>query len=364
MKNIDQLIGQLFCIGIAGPDIDAPTRMLLQDIQPGGVCLFARNIKTAEQTRELLDNIRSILPFEPMLAIDQEGGTVDRLRRIVTPLAPAAKVKTIAQARKMGSLVGELLRILGFNMDFAPVVDVVDAERAKYSNGLFTRPFGTSKEQVAELAGSFLSGLQNSGVVGCLKHFPGLGGAVVDSHEELPQIAVGDAEFDEIDMFPFRRLLDGSTHAVMVAHACYPNTSLQETDQNGKLLPASLSKHVVDILLREQLKFEGAAITDDLEMGAILRNYGIADACVMAVKAGQNMLAICAGEQNIRDGFAAVKAAAATGDITQEEMEIAVSRVSNLRSRFADPLPFDAGRIGEISNEIAEFNAELGSDQE
>lgn len=153
---IGQQVGQLFCIGIAGPDMEGETRDLLAEVTPGGVCLFARNIRESKQTRDLLDAIREVSAVEPMLSVDQEGGLVDRLRRIMTPMPPANSIRTAEESGKLAAIIAETLLTLGFNTDFAPVVDVIDEERAKHTNGLFTREFGRSKEEVVDLAGNFL----------------------------------------------------------------------------------------------------------------------------------------------------------------------------------------------------------------
>ncbi|HQZ97899.1 MAG TPA: glycoside hydrolase family 3 N-terminal domain-containing protein [Pyrinomonadaceae bacterium] len=353
-----QRIGQLFSIGIAGPEIDSATEKLLREIQPGGVCLFARNIREASQVRDLCTGLREIL-IDPIISIDQEGGTVDRLRRIVTPLAAAGQVSTPADAEKMGGIVGELLRILGVNTDFAPVVDVVDAERRGASNGLFTRPFGNSKESVVELAGGFLDGLEKSGIRGCLKHFPGLGAAKVDSHNELPNIDMSDEELYAVDLYPYRELLPEHNVAVMVAHAAYSGVSLQEKAQNGTLLPSSLSGSFIAGLLREKIGFDGMVFTDDLEMGAILRGYGIGEACRMAFAAGADALCICAEAENVRAGFAAIEDAAASGEITEARLDESLQRISRAKNDLAEPLPFDEARIAELSEEISVFNASL-----
>src|SRR5438874_691483 len=133
---IEQKIGQLFFIGIPGPSLDDPTKDLFDEITPGGVCLFARNIREAGQTRMLLDGIRAQLPTTPFLSLDQEGGLVDRMRRIMTPMPAANKIKNLTQSSEIGELIAETIRILGFNMDFAPVVDIIDGKRAAFSNGL------------------------------------------------------------------------------------------------------------------------------------------------------------------------------------------------------------------------------------
>jgi beta-N-acetylhexosaminidase len=357
---IRQKIGQLFFIGIPGPEIDDATQALLSQIEPGGVCLFSRNIREAGQTHALLDALRQTLPNGHFLSLDQEGGTVDRLRRIVTPIAAAGKIRTIAEAAELASLIGETISLLGFNMNFAPVVDVVDDERSHSSNGLFSRPFGRSKEAVVTLAGEFLRVLQQVGPVGCLKHFPGLGAARVDSHEELPVIDLSREQLFATDLYPYRELLKtGDVHAIMVAHASFPAVDLQERGQNGKLLPSSLSKNFITTLLRGELQYEGLVITDDLEMGAIVRNYGIGEACVMAVEAGADMLAICAGQSAIADGFEAVGNAVDTGRIGVERIDISLSRIAKVRSLLSDPPKFNEDRLAQLSSDIAGFNVRL-----
>lgn len=357
--SLQQKIGQLFFIGIAGPEIDGRTRELLEEINPGGICLFARNIRERSQTRELLDGLRAFLPVTPLLSVDQEGGLVDRVRRIMTPMPSAGKIKTPADAAQLGEIVGETLGILGFNMDFAPVVDVIDEERSKFNNGLFSRTFGRSKEDAAELAGEFLRSLQTRGIVGCLKHFPGLGASQVDSHEQLPLVDVSADELSSVDLFPYRKLLPAA-RAIMAAHAAFPSHQLQETDQDGKLLPASLSYNFVTKLLRDELQFDGVVITDDLEMGAILQNYGIGEASRKAVAAGADMLAICADPEQIREGYKAVLDAATTGEIAADRIEMSLSRIRKTKAVLAEPPPyFDQARLNNLSNEIAAFNERL-----
>lgn len=358
--SIEEKVGQLFFIGISGPETDPATAELLSETMPGGVCLFARNIKSLEQTRQLLDGLCETLPVQPLLSIDQEGGLVDRLRRVMTPLYAADRIKTADQARQMGILVGESLSLLGLNMDFAPVVDVATEVRQRFQNGLRSRAFGRSKEEVSALAGSFLEGLESHGILGCLKHFPGLGASEVDSHEELPQVDATEEEIRDVDLFPYRELLNRHPNvSVMVAHAAYPKTDLHQNDSGGKLLPSSLDRRIVTDLLRAELNFPGVAITDDMEMGAILKNYGIGEACVRAVLAGQDMLAICASPQAVRDGYTAVLDAANTGRITPERLEASLERIAELKQHITPRVAFDAERLTAISDEIAAFNEKL-----
>ncbi|HEY2846320.1 MAG TPA: glycoside hydrolase family 3 N-terminal domain-containing protein [Pyrinomonadaceae bacterium] len=355
--SLEQKVGQLFFIGIPGPELDAPTRELLDTVRPGGVCLFARNIKSREQTRKLNDDLTRYLA-NPLISVDQEGGLVDRLRRIMTPLPAAGLLKSVEDVQTLGRIVGEELSILAFNMDFAPVVDVVTEERGKVSNGLFNRPFGRSVADVVELAGAFNDEIRGHGILSCMKHFPGYGATRVDSHEELPVVEISETEFNKIDLEPYRQLLP-KADSVMIAHSTYPNVRLQERDQSGKLLPSSLSKAFVTTLLREGLGFDRLVVTDDLEMGAIMNTYGIGEACKMAVLAGCDMLAICADPGRIVEGYQAVLAAAQGGVISEDRLNASMARIAKTKASVVDRYPFDEARLDALSAETADLVARV-----
>jgi beta-N-acetylhexosaminidase len=358
--SLEQKVGQLFFIGIPGPELDVATRELLDAIKPGGVCLFARNIKTAEQTRYLLDAIREHSSVPPVLSLDQEGGLVDRLRRVVEPMPAADRFRSRGDAYRFGTIVGETISTLGFNMDFAPVVDIVDKARAAFLNGLQSRAYGTSKEDTIELAGAFLKGLHDRGILGCLKHFPGLGASEVDSHEELPRISITREELFDVDLAPYRHFFaERMADSVMIAHAAYPQIDLQETDQDGRLLPSSLSFNFVTKLLREQLGYDGVAITDDLEMGAIVKNYGIGEACKMAVLAGEDMLTICAAPDSIYEGFEAVLRAMNSGGLNEDRIDESLRRIARLKSRIGLPPDLETSRLEALSADIAKLKTTL-----
>jgi len=358
--TIEEKIGQLLFVGIPGPEIDDETLWLLDNVKPGGFCLFARNIKSPEQTRELLDGLRSASKIEPFQSIDQEGGLVDRLRRILAPMPAASKLRSTDEAREIARIIADSLSALGFNMDFAPVVDVIDDNRAAFVNGLHSRAYGRSAEEVVEIAGDFLSTLQEAGIVGCLKHFPGLGASEVDSHEELPRVPIGEAEFASIDLVPYRELIGrGLAKVVMVAHAAYPNLALQETGQDGKLLPSSLSSNFVNTLLRQQLGFDGLVLTDDLEMGAIVKNYGIGEAAVMAILAGSDMACICAGTSSIRSSYAALLDAVAIGRLSEERIDASIDRIIRLKKQLNPAKTFPPDSLAAVTDEINRLNERL-----
>jgi beta-N-acetylhexosaminidase len=250
--------------------------------------------------------------------------------------------------------------MLGFNMNFAPVVDVIDEHRSVNTNGLYSRAFGETKDMTSELAGKYLDNLQIDGCLGCVKHFPGLGASRTDSHEDLPIVNLSRDELLATDLFPYRKLFKSAqVHALMIAHAAYPQLDLQETDVNGKLLPSSLSFNIINKLLRQELNFQGLVITDDLEMGAILKNYSIGDACIMAINAGVDMVSICADAVNIREGFRAVVEAVKTGKISETRIEQSLKRITLVKSLIKSPLPLDTARLQFLSQEIAELNKKV-----
>lgn len=358
--SVEQKIGQLFFIGLSGTQIDAATRRLLSEIAPGGICLFARNIADAQQVVNLLGDVRAQLPVEPFLSLDQEGGLVDRLRKIISPMPAASSIKTLEDAKRIAKITAETLRILGFNMNFAPVVDVIDAKRERVSNGLYSRAFAQTAEEVFEMTESYLNELQAGGCLGCLKHFPGLGASVTDSHESLPTVFLSEAEFFSTDLFPYRQFIKTKkVHSIMVAHAAFPLIDLQETDQKGRLLPSSLNYNFVSKLLRGTLGYDGLVLTDDLEMGAILKNYGVGEACKMAIFAGQDMLAICADPEAVREGYAAILKAVADGEIGIERIDESLNRIERVKKLLSEPLPFEIARLQTLSQEIADFDKQV-----
>ena len=354
--TLEQKIGQLFFIGLPSVELDDAAKGLLSEINAGGICLFQRNCREAKQIRTLLDDLRAFLPIEPILSLDQEGGLVDRLRRVIEPMPAASSLKSAQEARRLAEITAEVVSILGFNMNFAPVVDVVTEERGKFQNGLQSRAFGRIKEDVVEFATVYLQTLQENNILGSIKHFPGLGATQIDSHEDLPSVNIGEDEFYTVDQFPYTQLLKSDlVHCVMVAHAAFPNLDLQEQDSNGRLLPSSLSFNIITKLLRKQLGFQGLVVTDDMEMGAIMRNYGIGEACKMTLKAGLDMPLICANTDVIREGFQAVVQAVKDGEISETRIEESLQRIGKFKNLMRSPADFDENRLNQLSEQIKEL---------
>jgi len=277
--------GRVIMVGFAASRPERELLDRLRALQPGGVILFRRNLESPEALAELVLALREVLPPHPLLAVDQEGGRVSRLEPWLgpTPTAERWSQQEEDAVRRFGATTGEGLRGLGFNLDFAPVVDLCPPGT---QNGIGDRSFGTDPEVVATQAGAFLDGLQSAGVAGCLKHFPGLGDTHVDSHKELPTVTRPRERLVSEDLLPYRRLQHRAA-AVMTGHALYP------TLVPGANLPACLTPEIVRGWLRERLGFAGLAVSDDLEMGAVAAFEAERPAGLTAVEAGCDLVLYC-----------------------------------------------------------------------
>ncbi|HEV2854833.1 MAG TPA: beta-N-acetylhexosaminidase [Thermoanaerobaculia bacterium] len=269
-------------VGIPGPELDPESAGLLSAHQPGGVILFKRNIKDEEQLNDLVTSLRRLLP-DAVFAIDAEGGRVDRLKDVVGPAPAAAFLARHAPsyALQAGHWVAQALRLFDIDVDFAPVVDL---NRGASDNALDERYFGATPAEVIPRAQAFLRGLHSGGAGGCLKHFPGLGGAGEDTHYRMSAVFL-PAEELRTDLEPFAALgrLAG---AVMVGHALYPA-------YDSSMRPATLSPAVIGGVLRGRLGFDGVVFSDDMEMKALDEWGDLPERCEACFAAGCDVLLVC-----------------------------------------------------------------------
>ena len=362
---LEQQIGQFLFIGLPGTEIDSDTRALVEEVQPGGVIIFGRNVASPEQLRSLLDGVRELVKTPPLFGIDQEGGLVDRLRRIFTPMPAARTIRQhgdLAAARALGRITGEVLRMLGFNLNFAPVMSIMTEDRDLLSNGLYSRSFGRSPGEVLGYTTVYMRGLQGTGCLGCLKHFPGIGAGEVDSHEEMPVVQLSHDDLIAQDLAPYIELFqrrDDRVRCVMVSHGGFPNIDIREEVTGGLLEPASLNYNIVTKLLRQELGYKHLVVTDDLEMGAISRHCKIEDACVRATKAGEDMMLICASPEKIRRGYHGLLAAAKSGKLPQTRVKQSLDRIARTKAIMEPPLPLDLERFQHLSDEVLKLNSKL-----
>lgn len=362
---LEQQIGQFLFIGLPGTELDADTRALIEEVRPGGIIIFGRNVAGPEQLRSLLDGVRELIPTPPLVGIDQEGGLVDRLRRIFTPMPSARTIRQhgdLAAARSLGRVSGEVLRMLGFNINFAPVMSIMTDDRDLLSNGLYSRSFGRSPGEVLGYSTVYMRGLQGTGCLGCLKHFPGIGAGEVDSHEEMPIVRLSHDDLIAQDLAPYIELFqrrDDRVRCVMVSHGGFPNIDIKEETTGGLLEPASLNYNIVTRLLREELSYKHLVITDDLEMGAIARHCEIEDATVRAFMAGEDMLLICASPEKIRHGYHGLLEAAKDGQLSPHRIKESLERIARTKTIMEPPLPLDMERFQVLSDEIMRLNSKL-----
>ncbi len=255
-----------------------------------------------------------------LTAIDQEGGTVNRLLNLYGPLPSASSLADQAAAESRGEQDAALLSNLGFNLNLAPVVDVGTANPQ-----LYKRTFGSDPARVAAMAGAYLQGLQQSGKIsGTLKHFPGLGDTTTDPHIGLPILYRSKADWEAIDLAPYRTLLQGSNvRAIMVTHEMVPAV---DNDY-----PASLSPALINGVLRGELGFDGVVITDSLYMGALNTRWSVPQAAVLAIKAGADMVIGPSNPQMVAQVIEALKQAIANGTLSQASIDKAVTRILTLK---------------------------------
>jgi len=264
---------------------------LLTRLQPAGVILFARNIQTAEQTWELLRECQTCVATPLFTCVDLEGGAVDRFRDALGAAPSAAEVFATGDRklyRKHGQVIGENCRALGFNVDFAPVLDLAfEASRSVMG----TRAVSPNPHETVTYAREFLAGLRAEKVMGCGKHFPGLGEGKLDSHHELPVIEKPLQRLWNEDLLPYRTL-HRQLPFVMVSHAAYPQVTRDRT-------PASLSKMWITDILRKRIGYRNLIVSDDLEMGGVLSAASMGKAAVEFVRAGGDLCLICHREDSV-----------------------------------------------------------------
>lgn len=373
-QTVEQKAGRLLFVGLGGTELDRHARRMLRELQPGGVIIFGRNVETAAQLARMTTQIRDALGQRVVVGVDQEGGLVDRLRDVCEPMPSAKAVRSAARsdlAEKFGALSARALRLLGFNMNFAPVLDLGGGNE---ENGLRARTFGPNPNVVSRLAGAYLDGLQRHGVVGCGKHFPGLGGSSVDSHRRLPVVTHSWEQILENDLVPFRDLMfhrpGERLHSVMVSHAAFPEVSefLQAwfrrtmelpTLESLHQLPATISGNVVMRLLRQAFKFDGLVITDDMEMGAVVQTLSVPEASLRAVEAGSDMVLICEQEANFFGARDKIIEAVKEGRMTTEFLDRANARIDAALARAAEYEPFDKDEFETVCRRITELKREL-----
>jgi beta-N-acetylhexosaminidase len=324
--DLRTLAGQLLTFGFDGTDFSAGLRTTMKTLQPGGIILFARNIESPQQTHSLLKALQKEAAQPLFRCLDLEGGTVDRLKNAI---GPAPSVQDVVSAehkpyyREHGRLIGCELRALGFNVDFAPVLDL----RFETSMSvLSSRTVSKDAKATVAYAKEFLHGLKDADVAGCGKHFPGLGEGNLDSHQTMPVVHKNWKALWNEDLLPYR-LLARQLPFVMVAHCAYPEVT-------GDAIPASISKKWISDVLRKKIGYAGIIVSDDLEMGGVLKASSIEEAAVGTVQAGADMYLVCHNEELVQRAWEAILKEAERSSRFRTKVEAAAKRILAVKRRW------------------------------
>lgn len=324
---------------------------LLTRLQPAGVILFARNIKSAEQTWRLLRDCQKCVSTPLFTCVDLEGGNVDRFRDVLGPTPAAAGVFSTGDRglfREHGQIIGENCRALGFNVDFAPVLDLAfEASRTVMSS----RAVSADARDAIRYAREFLAGLGAARVLGCGKHFPGLGEGKLDSHHELPVIDKSLKNLWAEDLVPYRTLRR-QLPMVMVSHAAYPKVT-------RKRIPASLSRVWITDILRKRIGYGGLVVSDDLEMGGVLAAAPIGKAAREFIRAGGDLCLVCHRKDSVTQVYEELVRTAERDSKFAVRARESVKRVQAFKKKWAGLLrggkaPSEAV-VARLSRQLWEF---------
>jgi beta-N-acetylhexosaminidase len=347
-------IGQLLIIGFDGTEMSARLASLLTKIQPAGVILFARNITGAEQTHSLLRECQKHVATPLFTCVDLEGGRVDRFRNMIGPAPSAADAFATGDHRlfrKHGRVIGENCRALGFNLDFAPALDLAfEASRPVMTS----RSVSPDPKEVVTYAREFLRGLGDAAVFGCGKHFPGLGEANLDTHHELPSVEKPFKKLWEQDLVPYRTMRR-ELFFIMISHAAFPPVTKDCT-------PASLSKKWITDVLRKKIGYRGVICSDDLEMGGVLASAPIEQAAIGHIRAGGDLALICHQEDFILRAHEAMIREAKLNFRFARRVQESARRVLAFKKKYlknSRTVAPSAHRVEKLTRQLWEFGEEI-----
>ncbi|HET7657404.1 MAG TPA: beta-N-acetylhexosaminidase, partial [Bacillales bacterium] len=329
--TLDEKIGQMLLIGIKGKQAGTFAKNAIQNEHVGGVILFSRNIDHSNQTLRLINQLKTCNraagnPWPLLISADQEGGSVQRLPAAIHPLPSNGKIGRANDPKfsyEVGQAIGEEMNAFGFNMDFAPVLDI---NVHGTDSVIGDRSFGANKDVVSRLGIATMHGIQSQHVISVVKHFPGYGAVQVDAHEELPKVNETMDDLINVEWYPYKKAIANGADTVMVTHMVIPSLDPE--------YPASMSRPIITGMLREKLGFNGVVVTDDLTMAAIENHYDVTKAAIQSVKAGADIVMIAFKEDQQASVFHALKKAVQDGEIPISRINESVSRIIRLKEKY------------------------------
>lgn len=352
--TLQEKIGQRLMTGFPGTEMTEEFRQTVKKHKIGNVILFRENIRSRAQLkqlcREIQDLVRQETGHSAFIAIDQEGGIVTRLPEDAVNVPGAMALGASGDpenAYRTGLLIGREMRALGPNINFAPTVDV----NSNHSNPVIgVRSYGDDPHMVARFAERSVRGLLDGGALCTAKHFPGHGDTDMDSHLALPSVDKPLEALEQMELIPFKAAIDAGVSAVMTAHILFPQIE-------PELIPATMSRRIMQGILREKLGFRGIIISDCMEMAAIASHYGISEGTLAAFKAGVDLVEITHHPLWCADAAVRVLEAAEAGELDLEEMDASVNRILECKARWIDqaqPCDFDFASAAEESRLMME----------
>ncbi|WGG46605.1 beta-N-acetylhexosaminidase [Rossellomorea sp. DA94] len=351
--SLEDKIGQMVIAGVSGSTFSQSTKNLIQTYKIGGFIFFSNNMTDAPQTVQFLNRIKSVNRNNPLplfLSTDQEGGRVTRLPGGLINFPSneeIGKLNSPGYSYEEGVLLGRELKEFGFNLDFAPVLDV----NSNPNNPVIgDRSYSSDPEIVSHLGIQTMEGIQSQGIISTVKHFPGHGDTDVDSHLELPIVNKDLDSLEELELLPFQQAIKNEVDLVMVAHILLPKLD--------RSYPSSMSESIITDLLRRKMDYHGVVITDDMTMKAITDHYGIGKAAVQSVKAGCDLILVAHDENKAIEAINSMKEAVRSGEITENQINESVKRIIHLKQQYhlAD-LQTDEPNISKLNESITELNS-------
>ncbi len=323
MSDYLDLAGQLMMVRLFGTELDADTDAFLRQYKVRGACLFRQNMVDAAQLTRFTAGLKDAMGPQALIALDQEGGAV--VRSTWVPAPPSAMALGAANdpglAREVGAAVARAVRSLGFNWNFAPVLDL---NNNPHNPVIAERSFGADPLLAARLAMAWMEGSESEGVACCVKHFPGHGDTHVDSHRDLPTVDKPLEELERFEFAPFR-MAAATAPAVMTAHIVYPALDPD--------FPATMSRPILTGILRERFGYRGVIITDGMDMHAIAHRYGAGEAAVNALVAGADMVMAIGSRETQVETVHAIAGAIRDGVLPLAEVQARLARLSGLAER-------------------------------
>jgi beta-N-acetylhexosaminidase len=333
-SELEKQAASLFTVGFYGKSVTEDLKGLIAR-GVGGVIFFGRNVGTPAEVLELNRDIKRTAGRPLVLAVDQEGGQVARLRQGFTAIPAMRAVGATGSAtlaRELGKAIGRELRAVGFDMNYAPVLDI---DTNPDNPIIAARSFGRTPEIVCEMGLALVAGLQEVGVAACGKHFPGHGDTSQDSHLELPTLPHPMERLERVELAPFQAAAKAGIASFMTAHVIF-----EAVDDKH---PATMSRAVLTGILREKLGYDGLVVTDDVEMKAIADNYGVEEAVLLGLSAGVDHFLCCHTAELAHRAIEAIVKAVESGKLSREALATATRRFSEVRTRYEKPVGSAAG---------------------